>query len=108
MEAVLDNPTAASELARACEDLTKHPDVYRHHVSSMLTQLTTLAHTRGVGKSARGAVDALAFELLRLCSEHELQQMHAVLGGGFGGARREVLKSWRDAKRRRGEWGGEA
>ena len=92
---------AAEELARCTQSLLRFAAVFRHHVASLLAHHITACYVSSLPRDARRALDAAAFHLLDLCTEHELQQLHAVLGGGRGGGRREALRVLREAHARK-------
>jgi hypothetical protein len=84
---------AAMELARLCEELKPLSNAFRHHTTAVLANHITLCYLTGAPyEGLRRPLELIGFYLLDICSEHELQQLHVILGGGVGGARREAFR----------------
>jgi len=90
---------ACGELRSLAVAMRGEQGVMRHHVVGLLAHHVTLCFFAKVAEPVRRPTQLYGFHLLDLCGEDELQQLHALLGGGVGGARRDafalMVKEWR-------------
>jgi len=66
------------------------------YCTHLLADVITAITGGGVGTHAEKALKPGIFALLDSCSDRELQQLHAALGSGAGGARRVVFSALRE------------